>query len=60
MTTSKKNTNVIALELIIEELKKEETRTGKRKRFLSPGKLKKIELKLKKLGYVKGGRVEKK
>ena len=42
------------------ELKKEETRTGKRKRFLSPGKLKKIELKLKKLGYVKGGRVEKK
>jgi hypothetical protein len=59
MTTSKKITKDMALELIMEEVKKEEKRTGRRFRGLTPGKLRKIELKLKKLGYVKGGRVEK-
>ena len=53
MTIDKKNMSEKALELYIQELKKT------KKRSLTKGQLKKLELKLKKLGYNKGGRVEK-
>ena len=52
MTKAKKNVNEMALQLVKEELKRT------KKRSLTKGQLKKLEIKLKQIGYLKGGRVE--